>query len=256
MTITCSLDAVLAAADSLVLAARWDVAVSLLRSTSVSAPHDVARVAVAVATAEVDRGFWQRSPSVDAVAQARKALDGDPALAWELDWLEFRSDYSVALYGDTKTPEQAAALGATAATLYASAPTAVRRGWVAFYRGLVADNIAGDRDSAPAHYEEALALATENGDDLLASYPLRHLGDHANDAGDVAGAREQWERSTALRQAAGFIPGTLAQQLLLGVLAQEAGDKATANAIGTEVARWGAAIGSSVLVSGAQTLQV
>ncbi|MBM7786703.1 hypothetical protein [Tenggerimyces flavus] len=255
MTTTCSLDAVLSAADSLVLAARWDVAVALLRSTSVSSPHDAARVAVAVASAEVDRGFWTGSSGGDAIALARKQLDDDPTLAWELDWMELRADYSQALFGGTGTPEQAASLAATASALGAGAPTPVARGWVEFYLGLIADNLAEDRASAPPHYAESLRLATEDGDDLLASYPLRHLGDHANDAGDVAGAREQWERSTSLRQAAGFIPGALAQQLLLGVLAQEAGDKQTAKAIGAEVERWATATGVSVLVPSAQALQ-
>lgn len=160
------------------------------------------------------------------------------------------------MFGGTKTASQAAALSATAAELASRAPTTVALGWVEFYLGLIADNIAEDRASAPPHYAESLRLATEAGDDLLASYPLRHLGDHANEAGDVAGAREQWERSTALRQAAGFIPGALAQQLLLGVLAQEAGDKEQAAAIGTETERWATAIGATVLVPSAQALQV
>lgn len=85
MTTTCSLDAVLSAAESLVLAARWDVAVALLRSTSVSSPHDEALLAVAVASAEVDRGFWTGSSGREAIALARTRLDDDPALVWELN---------------------------------------------------------------------------------------------------------------------------------------------------------------------------
>jgi hypothetical protein len=252
---TFPLDTVLSAADALVLAARWDAALDLLGSATVTDPHDTARIAVAIASAEVDRAFWQGTSSRESIASARAVLDGDPVLAWELDWLELRADYRDALFGDAKTPELAASLTATAVVLGDRAPTPAQRGWVAFYLGLIADNVAEDRAAAPSHYEEALALAEKEGDDLLASYPLRHLGDHANESGDVDRARAQWERSTTLRQAAGFVPGTLAQQLLLGTLAQEAGDQTTARAIGAEVARWSAAIGLSVLAGSAEELR-
>lgn len=255
MTTTCSLDAVLSAADLLVLAARWDAAIALLRSASVSSPHEAAVLAVAIASAEVDSGWWRGAPNPEAVAQARAQLDDDPALAWELDLLELRHEYRDCFFGGNRTAERGAALTASAAALAESAPTPARRGWVMFWLGVITDNVVEDRAAAPAHYEESLALAESAGDDLVASYPLRHLGDHANESGDVALARQLWERSTSLRQEVGFVPGALAQQLLLGTLAQEAGDKETASAIGTEVARWATAIGAINLVGPAEALQ-
>ena len=111
------------------------------------------------------------------------------------------------------------------------------------YLGLIADNLYGERDAAPAHYEAALR-AGESGDDLLAREALRHLGDHDHDRGDHQRALERWGRATALGARAGAVPGTLSQQMLLAVLARDAGDQAGAAALAREIARWAAALGA------------
>ena len=85
---------------------------------------------------------------------------------------------------------------------------------------------------------DSLALCESTGDTLQASYAHRHLGDHAHTAGDLAEARRHWQLSTEQRQAAGHIPGVLAQQALLAVLARDEGNSAAAAAIATETNRW------------------
>ena len=76
-----------------------------------------------------------------------------------------------------------AGLTRRAGELRKRAPDERRRGWAEMYLGLIADNLYGDRDAAPAHYEVALR-AGKSGDDLLAREALRHLGDHDHDHGD------------------------------------------------------------------------
>jgi hypothetical protein len=76
---------------------------------------------------------------------------------------------------------------------------------------------------------------------------LRHLGDHAHTAGDLKLAREQWERSTELRQKVGHLLGALAQQALLSVLLRDEGDAAGSRALATEVNRWSNQVGLSFI---------
>ncbi|SFF33472.1 hypothetical protein [Streptomyces mirabilis] len=206
------------------------------------------------------------------------SLDGKPAdeahpdIRWDLDFLRLRHGYlgQVRVDGafrvgpDGKDPDAPAALRTHAERLRGQAPDDVRRGWAEMYLGLVADNLFAERDIAPGHYEAALrageageaggtaeAGATgetggshDSGDDLLVREALRHLGDHDHDHGDHARARERWSRATELGARAGTVPGTLSQQLLLAVLARDAGDEAGAVALVREIARWAGAIGA------------
>ncbi|WP_217571328.1 hypothetical protein [Streptomyces sp. GbtcB7] len=206
------------------------------------------------------------------------SLDGKPAdeahsdIRWDLDFLRLRHDYlgQVRVDGafrfgpDGKDPDAPAALRTHAERLRGQAPDDVRRGWAEMYLGLVADNLFAERDIAPGHYEAALrageagaaggtgeAGATGEaggsracGDDLLVREALRHLGDHDHDHGDHARARERWSRATELGARAGTVPGTLSQQLLLAVLARDAGDEAGAVPLVREIARWAGAIGA------------
>jgi tetratricopeptide (TPR) repeat protein len=142
-------------------------------------------------------------------------------------------------------PAGHARLGERAVAVRDSAPDDVSRGWAEFYLGLIADNVTGRRAAAPAHYQRALAVAEQ--DDLLMFEALRHLGDHDRDDGDVALARERWERSTWHAARAGSVTGTLAQQLLLAVLARDRGDAAGAALLAGEVHRWADAVGASRL---------
>src|ERR1043165_6688857 len=115
------------------------------------------------------------------------------------------------------------------------------------YQGLIADTLLAERDAAPAHYRAALEAGA--GDPLLAREALRHLGDHDHDHGDHQLALDRWRRATELGAAAGNVPGTLSQLLLLAVLARDAGNEAGAVTLAAEIVRWATAIGAASLAA-------
>lgn len=245
-TTTVDTAALVAAAEGLSRAARFDLAADLLDSASSSPAIAVARAELGVA-ADWTVGADTAHPYVEAAEQALSA-GADPALRWDLDFAQLRRTYNNQLidgnFGPAgRDPETMAALSGQGEQVHASAPDQRRRGWAAHYRGLIADNIYGDREAAPKHYAEALAAYESTGDDLLGFEALRHLGDHAHDDGDAVLAREQWERSAELAARAGAVRSTLAQQILIAVLARDAGDEAGATALATEIARWAGAAG-------------
>ncbi|WP_328520096.1 hypothetical protein [Kribbella sp. NBC_00359] len=142
-----------------------------------------------------------------------------------------------------------AGLGGWAERLRDEAPDDGRRGMASFYAGVIADNLQGAPEAAFVHFAAALELGEKSGDELLASLALRHLGDHAHTAGDLVLAREQWERSTELRQKVGHLLGALAQQALLAVLLRDEGDLAGSRVLATEVNRWSRQVELPFLVS-------
>jgi tetratricopeptide (TPR) repeat protein len=66
------------------------------------------------------------------------------------------------------------------------------------------DPTDADKARARALHEEALAIAEAGGFDVEASYAVRHLAGHKQDAGDLDGALAGFERSLALREKAGY----------------------------------------------------
>ena len=77
-----------------------------------------------------------------------------------------------------------------------------------FHVGLTWENkkdpTDADKARARALHEEALAIAEAGGFDVEASYAVRHLAGHKQDAGDLDGALAGFERSLALREKAGY----------------------------------------------------
>jgi tetratricopeptide (TPR) repeat protein len=212
---------------------------------------DQPRVLLALAELAVDRDFWHGTREAgDALDAARAAAD--PAIAWEVELLATYADYFSTIVGRDGTirigagqHDAATIAGLTdrARRVYETAPPDARGGWAAFWRGVIADNVAGDPEPAQPWYAEALARAEQHGDDALAAEALRHQGGHARRLGDHERARRLWERSTKLRQRAGLVPGTLSQLLALATNAADIGDTGRAAAIATEVRRWAAALG-------------
>ena len=249
-----------AAADALVRAGRHSVAIDLLDAATVGDDHARALVALAAARATLDsdyRSGTKLAPSRISVADAAVRAVDDPKPRWDLELLEVRRTYFVALFakGGVKPqmgpwgrdPRDVDELRAAAKRLYDSAPDDGRRGWAAMFQGYIADNVAGERDAAPAHYREALESAESTGDDYLVFEALRHLGDHDHDDGDHELARQRWERSAEHAARAGSVPGTLAQLLLIAVLDRDADDEAGAQALAREIARWAGEIGATRL---------
>jgi len=224
-----------------------------LRLLEVAPQTPAVRLAAASVALDSD---WFTGTSLAAVRLADVAEPG-----WDVDFLRLRCRYRRALsdgcgpgpHFDSPFDSVDAAVGqgrsvgddlaAVADALRDSAPDPTRRGWANMYRGLIADNVLGERSSAPAYYERAL----DTDDPLLTREALRHLGDHDHDRGDQALARERWEHATALGAGAGAVLGTLSPQLLLAVLARDAGDEAGATALAREIARWAGALGAKFL---------
>ncbi|MER6072550.1 hypothetical protein ABT187_27600 [Streptomyces sp. NPDC001817] len=238
-------------------AGRWERAALLLDSVTADDPADRARIVRTRAEVALDRDWFAGTDTavVRIEAAEREFPDGD----WDTGFLRLRHDYARLLHGAGtlrigpagKDPEALAALRDRARDLHGEAPDEVRRGWAAMYRGLIADNHFADRTAAAGHFARALRAGQDGADDLLAREALRHLGDLDRDAGNLERATERWRRATALGARAGAVPGTLSQQLLLAVLARDAGDEAAATALATELARWAEAIGAGRLRAGA-----
>lgn len=256
---------------SLMRAGRWDDATQLLAAAQPETAADRLALAAALAEVAVDQDFAQQTANASRpLAVLAEALSETPdtRVAWDLAFLHLRSTYGTALSTTQETVESPEAthdsatesatptpnpdaesaaqarrdsadeLAAQARELGETAPDESRRGHASFYAGVIADNLQERPEDAFAAYKTALDLGERSGDDLLISLALRHLGDHAHTAGDLALARTHWEHSTELRQKIGHLLGALAQQTLLAVLARDEGNPAASTALATEVNRW------------------
>jgi hypothetical protein len=260
--VTVPLDEVIAAARDLGNGGRWHRALSLLDAAAATAsnPREPALLALAAAEIALERAWF--CDTGEAPARVRAAEEGfgaaghDPGSRWDLGFVLLRMDYFDQILGsgtfcpgpDGKDPGALADIRRRGRELIAQAPDEVRRGWAEFYLGVIADNLYAERDAALAHYLAALR-AGEADDDLLAREALRHLGDHDHDNADHELALGRWQRATALGARAGAVAGTLSQQMLLAVLARDAGDEAGARALAREIARWAGAIGANRLAA-------
>jgi tetratricopeptide (TPR) repeat protein len=249
-----AVDEIIAATTALSWAARWDTARGLLASVPATGLDDavVRRLALAGAATAVHHDFRTAGPRWAPAAIAAAEAIADPDRRWGLDLLELQHEYGTelirpdgqAVFGpDGHDPARLAALADRAEALIRSAPDVASSGWAAFYRGLIADNLIGDRDGAPAWFTQALEAAGQAEDDYLAGEALRHLGDHDEEAGDLERARARWERSAELWARIGNMAGVLAQQLLLARLAVTEGRAPAGMEIAREVSRWAGALG-------------
>ncbi len=205
-------DDVIAAARELARGGRWHRAARLLDATTAAGPQ--ARALLALAAAEValegDRfcGTSAANGRLNIAEEACATADLDPGSRWDLAFLWLRHGYfdQVLSAGgfypgpEGKDPDVVADLRRRAGELRGLAPDDVRRGWAEMYLGLIADNLYGQRDVAPAHYQAALG-AGESGDDLLAREALRHLGDHGPVPRPLRLVADRRSRSRARRPA-------------------------------------------------------
>ena len=263
---------IIAAATALARAARWDTAARMLASAQVAEPGAASRrLALAGAAVAVHHDFRTAGPrwapeamAAAEAAQARNAGDAsDSGSQWRLDLLRLQYDYEIALTGPDGTPSfgpegrdpaALAALARRAEELSRAIPDVAGAGWAMFYRGLIADNLTGDRDGPARWFAQALDAAERACDDYLAGEALRHLGDHEMQAGDLAAARASWERSAALWAGIGNVTGVLAQQVLLAELAFAEGDAPGGAALAAEVSRWAGAAGMALYQRSADAL--
>lgn len=242
-TITVSRDSVIAAVRALLRAGRFTEACELLAGNDESADDPacvLARVEAALA-----RDWHRFATTPEAVLRAAEpavARSGDARAIWTLDYLTVRRDYAAQFVAPDPGTHHRLVRRATA--VRDSAPDELSWGWAEFYLGLINDNVLGDRAAAPTHYHRAMTAAELHDDDMLLFETQRHLGDHAHDDGDAELARQLWESSTRHAARAGTVTGTLAQLMLLAVLARDRGDEAGAVVLAGEIERWSDAIGA------------
>ena len=251
-TISVAPEVLLRAARALSAATRYDEALALLPPTD-TVPDANVRAEVAMATAEIigRRDYTRARRSTGAPLPLDEVATVGDREAWDVAMHRFRTSYADQLrradgslwFGpEGRDPGVRAERRREAQRLRDAAPDDVRRGWAEMCLGWISDNIDGDRDGAPAHYEHGLEAGRATDDALLVFEAQRHLGDHDHDRGDHDRARERWQESTAEAARAGHVAGVLAQQLLLAVLARDEGDEAGAQLLATEVRRWAEAI--------------
>jgi hypothetical protein len=220
---------VITAARHLAKGGRWRSATSLLDATTTTDVQADALLALAAVEVALECDWFSGTSSaagrLSTAKEVCETVDLAPGSRWDLAFLRLRHDYlgQVLSAGrfdpgpQGKDLDLIADLRRRVDDLREQASDDIRRGWAEMYTGLVLDNVCGERDAAPAHYEAALR-AGESGDDLLAREALRHLGDHDHDHGHHQLALERWSRATALGARAGAVPGTLSQQMLLAMV--------------------------------------
>lgn len=263
--VTLPAEPLFAAARALALACRFGEARALLSDLEhPSTPTFRARLLLARADVEHRAGYVtnrREEHSVSALLEeATHVLAGqdEPSLAWDVERLRVQHRYAAALRRADGTPwfgpegRDAAfmtGLCVDAEALRDTAPDAHRRGWAEMLCGWISDNVVGDRDRAPAHYHAALESGRTAGDHLMVFEAQRHLGDHAHDEGHHGDTSARWEESAEAAARAGNVGGVLAQQLLLAVLARDAGDGEGARLLATEVRRWAGAVDAADLAA-------
>lgn len=120
-------------------------------------------------------------------------------------------------------PEEELGLFERAGTIYERLGDVRGQAEALFWTGAYHQAVRGDDGEARPILECALDLARSAGDNLIASYALRHLGILDHKAGRLREAREQLEESTRLRCEYDFAPGVGANQVALARIAAEEG---------------------------------
>lgn len=106
--------------------------------------------------------------------------------------------------GRDRSDEARAALGRAAALLPPGVP---ERALLDFRRGLLAEHLADNHESARAAYRRAHAGATTHHRTLLNSFTWRHLAGLALRSGELNEARHGFAESLRLREELGFLVG-------------------------------------------------
>jgi tetratricopeptide (TPR) repeat protein len=104
-----------------------------------------------------------------------------------------------------------------------------------FHVGLVHQVVRGDSQAALPYFEESYERAGAAGDELVASYAVRHLGFARQEAGDLDRAEEDFRESLELRRRAGWVSGVAAAELALVFLFAEQGRREEALSLAESV---------------------
>jgi hypothetical protein len=180
-------------ARALLRAGLWDHALAALPAGALAGQAQIL----------ADRFWWRLDDPAPAESAVAGLAAADPALA---RFCAAQLAYTRFLFQASPRPgdPELAADGFTA-----GAEDERIAGWGTFWLGVLADNMQHSPAGAVPRYTEALAWARDRGDPMLESYAVRHLGDHALQAGDAAGLG-LLRRSYQLRAALGARPQTAA----------------------------------------------
>jgi tetratricopeptide (TPR) repeat protein len=215
----------LAPARHLQRAGQWDAALAIVPGTPEGR--------LLRADILVDRQFWRLDPVQDALAAVDAVCPAHPEAA---GFLTGQLEY----WRRLQRPSAPAIGGDPVGTFKALAADTRFGGWTGFWYGLALELLNGDHPGAAAAYTRALEVATSNGDLLLESYAVRHLGGQAHDAGQTEHAIELMERSYDLRAALGARPQVAAAQ---AALADVLGDTPRAKRLRSAVSATAAELG-------------
>ena len=117
-----------------------------------------------------------------------------------------------------------------------------------FHVGLVHQVIRDENAASRPFFEESYERAKALGDDVLASYALRHVAFCDQADGDLSAAQAKHEEALELRRRAGWVPGVGAQLFALAELEAERGRREQARELAVQAREVFASVGAERLV--------
>jgi tetratricopeptide (TPR) repeat protein len=117
-----------------------------------------------------------------------------------------------------------------------------------FYVGLVHQVVRDDSPTSLPYFRESYERAKAGGDDLLASYAIRHIAFATHQEGDFDQAEAEFRESLELRQQVGWVPGVAAAEFALAELLRERGRADEALALARSAHDTFASLGSARFV--------
>jgi tetratricopeptide (TPR) repeat protein len=222
-------------AESLRRAARFDEAVRAIdvaqASASKASPSDRLRLRLARVRVTYYRGSVAGAPRDAVIADLKEIVAETVPLEDSALLADARDLLGLAVYGrDFRATDQAEARALFEPALAARRAANDRRAIAEslFHVGLTWENkldpTDADKARARALHEEALATAEAGGYDVEASYAVRHLAGHKQDAGDLDGALAGFLRSLALREKAGYAIYIAPSLIAIGDVWKDKGD--------------------------------
>lgn len=232
-------DEALLRANRLRIAGRWNEALTLLRDVQpvADAPSPAARARLALSTARIlaeQAGFggfdtWEERSQYFDVALTNAQQTTDLALLGEI-W-DARGMSIHHQYLDTgRAAEPPDELPSFERGLAYRQQVDDQQGIAEslFHIGLVYGVVRQDHQQALPFFQQSYTLAQTLGDQIIASYAIRHIAFAQHDAGDTPQARTSLQESLHLREQAGFIPGVAMALVMLADADAELGQRTQA----------------------------
>jgi tetratricopeptide (TPR) repeat protein len=202
-----------------------------------AAPADRLRLRLSRARSVYYRSSLAGTPHDATILELRSIVAEAQTLGDAALLADARDQLGIALYGSAfRASDMAEPRALFDQVLQARRAADDRRGTseALFHVGLTWENkkdpTPEDVERAKAAHREALQIAEAGGFDVEASYAVRHLAGHQQEAGDLDAAIAGFERSLALREKAGYAIYYAPSLIALGDAWKEKGDRAKARA--------------------------